>query len=83
MGGGQGQVEAKLSRKNANVSAVHQGGVSALGLVVKKGAEGVALELVRAGADVNMNAGGITPLIVCSDRMPAVKAALLAAGANM
>jgi serine/threonine-protein phosphatase 6 regulatory ankyrin repeat subunit C len=82
-GEGLAEVVTVLLQRNANVSAVHSGGVSALGLAVYKGHESIALALIRAGADVNMNSGGTTPLMVCGEKMPAVKAALLAAGARV
>ena len=81
--GMENQVEALIARK-ANVNAVDDAGVTALGLAVSGGNLQIVQRLLRAGANPNLpDSNGVTPLFVAIENgsMPLVRQ-LLDSGAN-
>ena len=81
--GMEDQVEALIARK-ANVNAVDDAGVTALGLAVNGGNPAIVQRLLEAGADPNLaDSNGVTPLFVAIENgsIPLVRQ-LLDSGAN-
>jgi ankyrin repeat protein len=64
MDGMDGEIDALIARK-ANVNAVDDAGVTALGLAVSAGKTTIVEHLLKAGANPNLaDANGVTPLFV-------------------